>query len=76
MRRLAGVQLFVITVAHHTHVRYFCVHVSRMCTRAQCLHSALQFFTTLYSFLPFYECFGINSGPWMTSSLFDDVEFL
>jgi hypothetical protein len=76
MRRLAGARLFAITVMHCAHARDFCIPVSRMCARAQCLHRTLQFFTTLYSFLPFFECFSINSGPWMTSSLFDDVEFL
>jgi hypothetical protein len=76
MRRLAGARLFALTVVHRAPVRDFCVPVPRMRARAQCLHSALQFFTTLYSFLTFFECCGINSGPWMTSSLFDDAEFL
>jgi hypothetical protein len=76
MHRLAGAWIFVITVVHCAHVRNFCVPIPCMCVCAQCLHSALQFFTILYSFLPFYEWFGVNSGPWMTSSLFDNVEFL
>jgi hypothetical protein len=76
MHRLAGAWIFVITIAHCVSVRNFCVPVLCMYARAQCLHSALQLFTTLYSFLTFFECCDINSGPWMTSSLFDDAEFL
>jgi hypothetical protein len=66
MRRFLDAQIFVITVAHHAHVRESGVYVSCMYTRAQCLHSALQFFTILHSFLTLYECFCVNSGPWMT----------
>jgi uncharacterized membrane protein len=53
MRCLAGAQLFALTVTHRAPVRDFYVPVSRMCVRAQCLQSGLQFFTTLYSFLTF-----------------------
>jgi hypothetical protein len=53
MHRLAGAQLFALTVVHRVPVRDFYVLVSCMCARAQCLQSALQFFTTLYSFLTF-----------------------
>jgi hypothetical protein len=53
MRRLAGARIFALTVAHRAHMRDFYVPVPRMCARAQCLQSALQFFTTLYSFLTF-----------------------
>jgi hypothetical protein len=63
MRRLAGARLFALTVTHRAHMRAFYIPVPRMCTRAQCLQSALQFFTTLYSFCPFFECCEINSGP-------------
>jgi hypothetical protein len=53
MRRLAGAQLFALTVAHRAPVHDFYVPVPRMRARAQCLQSALQFFTTLYSFFAF-----------------------
>jgi hypothetical protein len=76
MCRLAGARLFALTVAHRVPVRDFYVPVPCMRACAQCLQSALQFLTTLSSFLTFFECCGINLGPWMTSSLFDDVEFL
>jgi hypothetical protein len=53
MCRLAGAWIFELSAAHHAPVRTIHVPVTRMCTRAQCLQGALQFFTTLYSFLPF-----------------------
>jgi hypothetical protein len=53
MRRLAGAQIFALSVAHRAPVRDFYVLVLRMRAHAQCLQSALQFLTTLYSFLPF-----------------------
>jgi hypothetical protein len=53
MRHLAGAQLFVLTVTHRAPVHDFYVPVPRMYARTQCLQSALQFFTTLYSFLTF-----------------------
>jgi hypothetical protein len=76
MLHLAGARIFALIVVHRVPVHDFYILVPRMHVHAQCLHSALQFFTTLYSFRHFYECFGINLGPWMTSSLFDDAEFL
>jgi hypothetical protein len=53
MRRLAGARLFALIVMHRAPVRDFYVPVPRMCAQAQCLQSALQFFTTFYSFLTF-----------------------
>jgi hypothetical protein len=50
---LAGAWLFALIVAHRVPVRNFYVPVPRMHARAQFMRSALQFFTTLYSFLPF-----------------------
>jgi hypothetical protein len=55
MRRLAGALIFVLTVTHRAPVRDFYVHVPRMHARAQCLQSDLQFFTTMYSFLTFFN---------------------
>jgi hypothetical protein len=61
MRRLAGAHLFELSVTHRAPV--CAIHVPVTCMRAcaQCLQGALQFFTTLYSFLPFFECCEINS---------------
>jgi hypothetical protein len=53
MHCLAGAWLFALTVAHHALVRDFYVLVPRMRARAQCMQSAIQFFTILYSFLTF-----------------------
>jgi hypothetical protein len=53
MCRLAGAWIFALTVVHRAPVHDFYVPVLHACTRAQCLQSALQFFTTLYSFLTF-----------------------
>jgi hypothetical protein len=62
MRRLAGAWIFALTVAHRAHMRAFYVPVPRMCARAQCLQSALQFFTTLYSFFPFLNAVRLIQG--------------
>ena len=61
MHRLAGARLFVLTVAHRAPVHTIHVPVTCMRVHAQCLQGTLQFFTTLYSFLPFFECYEINS---------------
>jgi hypothetical protein len=53
MNHLAGAWIFALTVVHRVHMGAFYVPVPRMCARDQCLQSALQFFTTLYSFFPF-----------------------
>jgi hypothetical protein len=50
MRRLAGARIFALTVAHRAPVRDLYVPVPCMLAHAQCVQSALQFFTTLYSF--------------------------
>jgi hypothetical protein len=53
MRRLAGVRLFALTFAYRAPVYDFYIPILRMRACAQCMQSALQFFTTLYSFLTF-----------------------
>ena len=62
MHRLAGARIFTLTVVHRAPVRDFYVPVPCMCARAQCLQSALQFFTTLYSFVTFLNVVRLIQG--------------
>ena len=63
MRRLVGARIFEISSMHRAPVRAIHIPVTRMCSRAQCLQGAIQFFTTLYSFFPFLNAVRLIHWP-------------